>query len=98
MNGKSRLRQAASILFTLLALLMFAWAATTGLTIGSVPDNASTTTYRVQSGDTVFGIAHKFDPAMDPRAVDAWIEQHDGVHDGVIQPGQVLEVPVMGGK
>lgn len=88
----------ASILFTLVALLIFTWVTTASVNEGTVPANTTTTTYQVQPGDTVYSIAEHFDPNADYRAVSEWITQHDGVHDGLIQPGQVLEVPVTGGK
>ncbi len=50
----------------------------------------------VQAGDSLWGIAESVRPEDDPRAVVEQIQRANGLRSNVIQPGQVLVVPVAG--
>jgi len=47
----------------------------------------------VRPGDTLWTIAARAEPALDPRAVVAAIEASNGVDPAAIVPGQRLVVP-----
>lgn len=102
MKPKSRLRQAVSIIFTLAALVMFALAAQAAISYGAVNHTKTlhTERYVVHHGDTLWTIATRMDPSQDPRKVVRQIEQLNGISDQtvLIQPGEVIDVPVTGGK
>lgn len=53
-----------------------------------------TTTYRVASGDTVWSVVKRFDPHVNQQQADAWVDAHNHIKDGQIQPNQVIVVPV----
>jgi len=53
------------------------------------------TSYRVQVGDTVYGLAERFDSGDDRWAVVREIESKNGMGSSVaIRAGQVIQVPV----
>ena len=65
--------------------------------VGSGPDPADSVEYRVRSGDTLWDIAIERGPAEgDPREIVHRIQELNGLDGAVIQPGQVLEIPVGG--
>lgn len=59
-------------------------------------DVTETFEYRIMPGDTLWEIAREHGPAdRDVRAVVATIERINGLDGGVIQAGQVIELPVI---
>ena len=51
--------------------------------------------YRIQPGDTLWEIAYDHGPERrDVRAVLSVIERINGIDGGMIQAGQVIEIPV----
>ena len=67
--------------------------------LGGVPKGAAepkgTTKYVVERGDTVSGIALEITPDdKDYRETVYMIIEKNGIEDGMIYPGQELEVPV----
>jgi LysM repeat protein len=63
---------------------------------GSGGETTQTTEYRVQSGDTLWGIATAFDPTGDTRARVYEIRRLNELDNVIIHPGDVLLVPVAG--
>lgn len=62
---------------------------------GAGEDPADTVDYRVLAGDTLWDIALEHGPGgEDPRAVVHAIQEMNELEGSVIQPGQVLSVPV----
>ncbi|WP_158587994.1 LysM peptidoglycan-binding domain-containing protein [Actinomadura logoneensis] len=60
-----------------------------------VPDGRKVVPVVVRSGDTLWGIAGRADPAADPRREVARIQELNGLPEGaLVQPGQRLRVPV----
>ena len=54
--------------------------------------------YRVKPGDTLWQIAETYGPSgRDIRAVVTTIERINGLDDGVLQAGHLLELPVSSG-
>jgi len=94
----SRRGRILPLLIILASLLMFAYSAQ-----ASTPKTLhtpQTQRYVVQENDTVWSIAVKLDPQADTRKVVWQIEQANGISDqmDLIQPGQVINVPMMGGN
>jgi Tfp pilus assembly protein FimV len=54
---------------------------------------ASSTTYVVRTGDSLWSIARAIAPDRDPRAVILDLERDNGGSLGTLVPGQVLAVP-----
>ena len=53
-------------------------------------------TYVVRPGDTVWSIATRFEPSVDPRVVVDAITSANGVDPGALVPGQQLSIPPVG--
>ena len=54
----------------------------------------ATVSYRVASGDTLWGIALAYDPGGDTRANVHAIKRLNGLDGSLIHPGDVLQIPV----
>ncbi|WP_344375690.1 LysM peptidoglycan-binding domain-containing protein [Agromyces tropicus] len=54
-------------------------------------------TVEVGAGDTLWGIAESIAPSADPREVIYEIMRLNGLQDAVVQPGQELVLPAIGG-
>lgn len=75
-------------------LLAAAWAgplAGAGGTVGIEP--ASARSYVVRGGDTLWGIAVRVAPGVDPRPVVDAISRANDVEAGELVPGQTLVIP-----
>ena len=66
------------------------------LTDAEPVDLASSRTYVVRTGDTLWSIAESIAPHRDPRQVIYEIEQRDPGASKPLTPGQVLSVPAIG--
>ena len=53
-------------------------------------------TYVVRPGDTLWAVARRTEPAVDPRIVVAAIADANDVDPGALVPGQQLAVPTFG--
>jgi LysM repeat protein len=64
--------------------------------LGSVLNTASGMTVRVtvSAGDSLWSIAEKMAPDADTGSIVDQISELNGLHDSVVRPGEVLEVPV----
>ena len=68
-----------------------------GLARGDGPERpAPRVTYVVESGDTLWSIATRFEPSTDPRVVIDAIASANGVDPGALVPGQQLSIPPVG--
>lgn len=47
----------------------------------------------VEAGDSLWSIAARYDPAVDPRRIVEQIMARNGLRSAIIMPGQRLEVP-----
>jgi hypothetical protein len=65
-----------------------------GMTGGESSAPARTAVVRVQQGDTLWSLAHRFAPNDDPRAVVRRIVDLNALDGSVAQVGQSLVVPV----
>lgn len=54
---------------------------------------ATSRTYVVRAGDTLWSIARSIAPERDPREVIHRLEALDPALDGELRPGQVLSIP-----
>ncbi|MDK1010129.1 MAG: LysM peptidoglycan-binding domain-containing protein [Actinomycetota bacterium] len=88
--ASARFRALSIISITVVAVLLFLSSA-----VQATGDVTHTTDYRVQPGDTLWEIAKEHGPAdSDPRRVIAVIEKLNGIDGGLLQAGQVIEIPV----
>ena len=86
-----RRRTAAIVGAALVAVLMSPLAAA-AVHPGDAPTPVATRTVVVQPGDTLWAIAQRARPGMDPRETIAWIQDVNGVDAG-LRAGQALLVP-----
>jgi Tfp pilus assembly protein FimV len=66
-------------------------AAALGNDTGSAP--VARRTYVVRPGDTLWAVARRVAPAVDPRATVLAIERANGVDGSTLRPGDVLRIP-----
>jgi Tfp pilus assembly protein FimV len=91
-TNSARLRALSIISITVVIVLLL--LASASYATGQVTE---TFDYRVRPGDTLWGIAGEFGPeGQDRRAVIATIERINDLGGGVLQAGEVLEIPVVG--
>ena len=64
--------------------------------VGDAPDARSARTYVVRPGDTLWSIARRSSPAVDPRLVVDAIASANQVDPGALVPGQELSIPAVG--
>ena len=87
--NSARLRALSIISITVMVVLLL--LASASYATGEVTE---TFDYRVRPGDTLWSIAGDFGPdGQDRRAVIATIERINDLDGGVLQAGQVLEIP-----
>jgi nucleoid-associated protein YgaU len=96
--GRTRVRRRRLITFCavvgLVAVLSGPVANAVG--VGGPTEAESSRTYVVRSGDTLWSIATRFEPATDPRVVVDAIASANGVDPGALVPGQRLSIPSLG--
>lgn len=87
----ARLRALSIISIMVIVILLFLSSAVQAT--GQVTD---TTDYRVKPGDTLWRIAQDFGPEnADTRRIVNAIEKLNQIDGGVLQAGQVIEIPVV---
>jgi LysM repeat protein len=92
-NG-ARIRALSIISITVVIVLLL--LASASHATGQVTD---TFDYRVKPGDSLWRIAEAHGPeGRDVRGVIATIERINGLDGGVLQAGQLLEIPVVTGN
>ena len=64
--------------------------------LGGAPEARARRTYVVRPGDTLWSIATRLDPSIDPRVVVDAITSANGVDPGALVPGQQLSIPSVG--
>ena len=90
-TNSARIRALSIISITV--IIMFLLLTSASQATGEVTD---TFDYRVRPGDTLWQIAEDHGPEnRDPRAVIATIERINDLNGGILQAGQVLEIPVV---
>lgn len=88
-----RTRALVIISTTAMALVLLLSSAVQATGAGPLP--VESVDYRVQAGDTLWDIAREHGPeGEDPRAVVHTIQKMNELEGSVIQPGQVLSIPV----
>ena len=87
-----RRRTVAIVGAALIAVLMSPLAAA-AVRPGEAPVPPATRSVVVQRGDTLWGIAVRARPGVDPRETVALIQASNGIDAGTLQPGQSLVVP-----
>jgi len=90
-TNSARIRALSIISITVVVVLLL--LASASYATGDVTD---TFDYRVRPGDTLWQIAEDHGPEnRDPRAIIATIERINELNGGMLQAGQVLEIPVV---
>jgi LysM repeat protein len=90
-TNSARLRALSIISITVVVVLLL--LASASHATGEVTE---TFDYRVRPGDTLWQIAEEHGPEnRDPRAIIATIERINDLNGGVLQAGQILEIPVI---
>jgi LysM repeat protein len=88
-----RTRALVIISTTAVALVLLLSSAVQATGAGPLP--VESVDYRVLAGDTLWDIAREHGPeGADPRAVVHTIQEMNELEGSVIQPGQVLSIPV----
>ena len=64
--------------------------------VGGSPDDGGSREYVVRPGDTLWSIAARTSPSMDPRIVVDAIASANDVDPGALVPGQELSIPPVG--
>lgn len=81
------------ILLPLMALLVSALLAVAPTVASATDGAAATRTVTVHDGDTMWAIARRLAPRVDPRDAVLELEQVNRLTDAAIMPGQILRVP-----
>lgn len=90
-TNSARIRALSIISITV--VVVFLLLASASHATGTVTD---TFDYRVKPGDTLWHIAEEHGPTgQDVRRSVATIERINGISGGVLQAGQVIEIPVV---
>lgn len=91
--SSARIRALSIISITVMVVLLL--LASASHATGEVTD---TFEYRVKPGDTLWHIAQTHGPeGRDVRAIVSTIERINDLEGGILQAGQVLELPVISG-
>jgi Tfp pilus assembly protein FimV len=89
-----RRRRTVAIVGAALAAVLMSPLAAAAVRPGDAPaDPVVTRTVVVEPGDTLWAIAQRARPDLDPRETIAWIQDANGVDAGALQAGQSLVVP-----
>jgi LysM repeat protein len=64
--------------------------------VGGAPEAGPARTYVVRPGDTLWSIARRSVPSVDPRLVVGAIASANRVDPGALVPGQQLSIPAIG--
>ncbi|GMQ92907.1 MAG: hypothetical protein BMS9Abin12_0384 [Acidimicrobiia bacterium] len=89
--ASARFRALSIISITVVVVLIFLSSAVQAT--GQITDTAD---YRVKPGDTLWRIAQEYGPRdTDTRRIVDAIEKLNGIDGGNLQPGQVIEIPVI---
>lgn len=81
---------AAAVVATVLTIVVTGPVAALGS--NQVPARAAQRTYVVRSGDTLWAIALRVSPGIDPRSTVLALEHENGIDASSLRPGQVLRV------
>ena len=86
----ARIRALSIISITVIVVLLFLSSA-----VQATGQVTETTDYRVKPGDTLWQIAQTHGPeTADTRRIVAVIEKINQIDGGILQAGQVIEIPV----
>jgi LysM repeat protein len=64
--------------------------------VGGASEGRSARTYVVRPGDTLWSVARRSSPSVDPRLVVSAIASANQVDPGALIPGQELTIPTIG--
>lgn len=89
--ASARIRALSIISIMVIAVLLSLSSA-----VQATGEATETTDYRVQPGDTLWEIAREYGPPHeDPRRIVAVIQKLNGIKGGLLQSGQIIEIPVV---
>ncbi|MHB1614642.1 MAG: LysM peptidoglycan-binding domain-containing protein [Actinomycetes bacterium] len=92
-------RRGRVVVTVLLVGLILALSVGVGAAVQARPDQAvpTVTTMTVRPGDTLWGIASRVSPGVDPRGMVLELRRLNPSSSGQLQAGQVLVVPTAAG-
>jgi nucleoid-associated protein YgaU len=101
--NRTRVRRRRSLTIVSLGVVVAVWAgpvghAVAGGPLGSVGSGTADASqsfrrYVVRPGDTLWSIARRFSPELDPRQVVDALQQANGVDPGRLVPGREIVIP-----
>jgi nucleoid-associated protein YgaU len=96
--SRTRVRRRRLVLSVATAIVAGAWAAPLAAAVGDGggAEPATSRSYVVRGGDTLWRIAERVAPGQDPRRVVDAIADANGVDAGALAPGQLLLIPAFG--
>jgi LysM repeat protein len=96
--GRTRVRRRRLVAVTLaIGVIGFLFGpVANAVGVGRVPEASSARTYVVRPGDTLWSIARRSSPSVDPRLVVDAIASANQVDPGDLVPGEQLSVPALG--
>lgn len=95
--GRTRVRRRRLVAFTVTIGVVGALSGPVANAVGvGGADARSARTYVVRPGDTLWSIARRSSPSVDPRLVVGAIASANRVDPGALVPGQELSIPATG--
>jgi LysM repeat protein len=96
--GRTRVRRRRLVALTLVigVVGILSGPVANAVGVGGGADARSARTYVVRPGDTLWSIARRSSPSVDPRLVVGAITSANGVDPGALVPGQELSIPAAG--
>ncbi len=96
--GRTRVRRRRLVAFTVVigVVGVLSGPVANAVGVGGGADARSPRTYVVRPGDTLWSIARRSSPSVDPRLVVGAIASANGVDPGALVPGQELSIPAVG--
>jgi Tfp pilus assembly protein FimV len=96
--GRTRVRRRRLLALTIAlgAVAVLSGPVANAVGVGEDPGVGSARTYVVRPGDTLWSIARRSSPSMDPRVVVGAITAANHVDPAALVPGQQLTIPSLG--
>ena len=94
--GRTRVRRRRLVALTVSIGVVGVLSGPVANAVGVSGEARSARTYVVRPGDTLWSIARRSSPSVDPRLVVGAIASANAVDPGALVPGQQLSIPAIG--